>query len=184
MYEGEPNEDLVRRAQAGSQDAWDALVRRFANRVYSTARSYGMNHADADEVFQITWERLLHHLDGIREPDKLGAWLATTAKRECLRILKQRRRVELTEDSELDLPDLAAAPVDAGLLRDEKRHDVWDAVRGLPAHCQRLLRYLMADPLPTYEEITAALDMPQGSIGPTRRRCLDHLRKRLGKDPG
>ena len=85
-----------------------------------------------------------------------------------------------TIDAELDMADPLAPPPDAGLIASERQAAVWKALSTLPAHCQRLLRLFMADPPPTYEEVSQALGMPIGSIGPTRGRCLEHLRRRLG----
>lgn len=171
---------LIASARAGDQDAWDGIVQRHSARVWAVARAYGLSKADADDVYQLTWYRLLTHLDSVRDPEKLGAWLATTARHESLRLLgRGGRQVPSGDATDLDAPDLTAATPDAALLRDERRAAVWTAIATLPGHCQRLLRFLMVDPEPSYSEITAALGMPQGSIGPTRRRCLDHLRRRL-----
>jgi len=172
--------DLLRAAQAGDAAAWEALVERLGPRVFAVARAFRLSWPDAQDVYQVTWYRLVTHLDSIREPERVSAWLAATARNESLRALKRSgRQVPTGDDEEFDGADLLALPPDAGLLASERQRSVWDALARLPGHCQRLLRMFMADPPPTYEDITAALDMALGSIGPTRRRCLDKLRTLL-----
>jgi DNA-directed RNA polymerase specialized sigma24 family protein len=115
----------------------------------------------------------------LREPERVGAWLATTARRESLRILRQQGRESITEPEVLDLGGGDEQPVDAGLIRAERDDALWSCLETAPARCQTLLRVLLADPPLSYTEVAHVLDMPIGSIGPTRRRCLEHLRRRL-----
>jgi len=171
----------VRRARAGDAAAWDALVDRFGSRVRAVARSYRLGGADADDVFQVTWLRLVANLDAIREPERVGAWLVTTASHECLRLLRRSGRHDSgAEDWEENLVD-DAPEVDSGVLTTERDRALWAAMGMLSGACQRLLRLLAADPAPTYQEVSAVLDMPVGSIGPTRGRCLAHLRAHLAR---
>jgi RNA polymerase sigma factor (sigma-70 family) len=177
----EDDADLVRRARAGDAGAWDALVERLGSRVWAVARAQGLNRADADDVFQITWMRLVTHLDAIREPERVSAWLAATARHESFRVLRRNgRQIPSGDDEDFEGTVLLEQPLDARILADERQKAVWDAVATLPPHCQRLMRLLMADPPFTYEQITELLDMRPGSIGPTRARCLEKLRRRLG----
>lgn len=171
---------LVQAAARGDQAAWDALVERFANLVWSVARAHRLGDADAADVSQTTWLRLVEHLDRLRDPDRVAGWLATTARNECLRVLrKSGRQVPTGDDRDLDAgTDDDAAP-DLPLLTAERDSGLWRAFATLAPRCQTLLRVLMADPPPAYDEIAAMLDMPVGSIGPTRGRCLEHLRQRL-----
>ena len=172
---------LVESARAGDSRAWDLLVARFGCRVWAVCRAYHLSRADADDVFQVVWMRLVNSLDAIREPDRLGAWLATTARHECLRALRKAgRQLPVGDDAELDRPDADAPGPDAGLLRTEREAALWAALGSLSPECQRLLRVLLADPPPSYLEVSEALGMPVGSIGPTRGRCLRHLRSKLG----
>jgi RNA polymerase sigma factor (sigma-70 family) len=176
--------DLVLAARKGEADAWDALVHRFAGRVRAVTRTYRLNNADAEDVFQVTWLRLVSNLDSIREPDRVGAWLVTTATHECLRVLRRAGRHAATADGwEDELVD-DAPEVDTGLQVAERDQALWTAMGMLSAACQRLLRLMATDPAPTYEEISDALQMPMGSIGPTRRRCLTHLRGHLARITG
>ena len=172
--------ELVLAAAAGDRAAWDGLVEEFAGMVWSVARAHRLGGADASDVSQATWLRLLEHLGQLREPASVGAWLATTARRECLRVLSENRRRVLYGDDAPDYPSPDVSADDAVLMSERD-----DAVRRgflrLPGSDQALLRLLMADPRPSYEEIARALDMPIGSIGPTRQRALERLRRELAK---
>jgi len=171
---------LVHAAAAGDRAAWDGLVEEFAGMVWSVARAYRLGGADASDVSQATWLRLLEHLGQIREPASVGAWLATTARRECLRVLSESRRRVLYGDDTPEFPSCDASPGDA-VLTSERDDALRRAFSRLSESDQALLRLLMADPRPPYEEIAQALSMPIGSIGPTRQRALERLRRELAK---
>jgi len=165
--------ELVRAAADGDQAAWHGLVDRYNGLVWSVARAHRLSTVDASDVVQTTWLRLVENLGRLQDPERVGAWLATTARRECLRTLRHSARQVPTEE----VPEVTAdGRVDAALLVQERDRALWQAFGGLSERCQTLLRILVADPPPSYEEIGAALDMPIGSIGPTRQRCLDRLR--------
>jgi RNA polymerase sigma factor (sigma-70 family) len=144
------------------------------------ARSYRLEQSDAADVVQVAWLRLVEHLPRLRDPERVGSWLVTTVRRECLQVIAGRRRRGLPIDDEVlaTFPDGSPA-LDAGLLAQEDAAELWRAFAEVPARCQRLLRVLMADPPPSYHDVSVALEMPVGSIGPTRARCLDHLRALL-----
>lgn len=166
---------LVSRATEGDQRAWDALVEEFGGLVWSIARRYRLSDADAAEVSQVTWLRLVEHLDRLRDTARVGAWLATTAAHESIRLLHGTSRVIPRGD---DLPEQVSdgpAP-GATLLADERDRALWSALARLPERDRRLLRMLMSDPPASYAEISSALGMPIGSIGPTRARALGRLR--------
>jgi RNA polymerase sigma factor (sigma-70 family) len=170
---------LVVAAAEGDRAAWDKLVSRFSGLVWAVARSHRLQQEDAADVFQTTWLRLVEHLERLREPERVGAWLATTARRESLRILRQRGRENVTELEAFDRVSDAEPPIDTDLLRGERKDALWLCLEGAPARCRTLLRVLLADPPLSYAEVAQVLDMPTGSIGPTRRRCLEDLRRRL-----
>lgn len=166
---------LVQAALDGDEAAWASIVDRFSGLVWSTARSYRLSNADAADVVQLTWLRLVEHLDRVNDPDRIGAWLATTARRESLRVLRLSGRQQLTDDIDtFEAP--AAEEIDVRLLTTERDSGLWRAFDALSDRCQALLRMLVAATEPSYEEVSAALDMPVGAIGPTRMRCLAKLR--------
>jgi RNA polymerase sigma factor (sigma-70 family) len=167
--------DLVARAAAGDRSAWEALVDQFTNLVWSVARGYGLPDADAADVVQTTWLRLVEHLGRIREPERVGAWLATTARREAQTVRRRAARTVATEEERLDTGDPAAGP-EALALQADRDQLLLRGLSSLPERCRVLLRVLSTDPPPRYAEVSAALDMPIGSIGPTRARCLARLR--------
>jgi RNA polymerase sigma factor (sigma-70 family) len=172
--------DLVRRAAAGDQAAWNELVARYNDLLWSIARGYRLSTADAADAIQTSWLRLLENLGRINDPDRVAAWLATTTRRECLKTLQRgsRERPHPAGHSTLDSIDIGNS-VDQQLLRDERNAELWAAFTDMPDRCQCLLRVLMTSPPPSYEDVAAALDMPIGSIGPTRARCLARLRELL-----
>ena len=168
---------LVASAQRGDAGAWDLLVQRFAGLVWAVARGYGLAASDADDVSQTTWLRLAEHLDRIRQPDRLGAWLAATARHEALRVIRRAER-HVAIDTLDDRAPEDEPSADHRLLEEERDAALWEAVEALSPPCKTLLRVMVSSPPPSYEEISAALGMPVGSIGPTRSRCLDRLRRR------
>jgi RNA polymerase sigma factor (sigma-70 family) len=170
---------LVRDAKLGDHRAWDALVARYGGMVWAVARAHRLGDADAADASQATWLKLLEHVGDIKDPKALGGWLGTTARRECLRILRHSARV----DQLADVPESAdgGPELDERLLTSERDGHLWRAFEALALRDQALLRMLAADPAPSYEEIGAALGMPIGSIGPTRARALARLRRALDR---
>src|SRR5947207_10074760 len=152
--------EMVSAAALGEPAAWDALVDRYARLVWAVARAFGLSDADAADVSQTTWLRLAEHLPRLREPERISAWLATTARREAMRALARARR-EQPIDS-IDFAD-GEADVDQQLLDRERTDALWRAFATIPPPCQLLLRLLLADC--SYAEISEVLDMPVGSIG-------------------
>jgi RNA polymerase sigma factor (sigma-70 family) len=166
---------LVRSAGRGDQRAWESLVERYSGLVWAVARAYRLSAGDAADVGQTTWLQLVENLGRLRDPSRVGPWLATTTRRECLRLKREGERdhqcAELPESRPADGPE-----IDAGLLVTERDNALWQAFSRLPVQYQGVLRLLTVDPPPSYQEIAAALDMPIGSIGPTRARALARLR--------
>jgi RNA polymerase sigma factor (sigma-70 family) len=174
---------MLASAAAGDQAAWDVLVDRYSSLLWSIARSFRLGSADAADAVQLTWLKLVENLDRIQDPDRLAGWLATTVRRECLQLIRRNARTRPLPDAEL--PEVAdtAPPVDDRLLRRERDAELWHTFAQLSERCQRLLRVLTAVPAPAYTEVAAALDMPIGSIGPTRQRCLSRLRELVDAAP-
>jgi RNA polymerase sigma factor (sigma-70 family) len=175
---GEDPSALLAAAAAGDSSAWNAIVDQYNGLLWSIARGYRMSTADSADAVQTTWLRLVEHLDRIEDPSRLPGWLATTVRRECLRMLRRAKREQPSFDED-GLPDLAddSEPLDSALLVEERDAALWQALQQMPERCRLLIRVLMASPPPSYAEVSAALDMPIGSIGPTRQRCLDRLRR-------
>ena len=173
---------LVERAAHGDVAAWNDLVDRFSSLVWATARAHRLSRDDAADVAQTTWLRLVEHLDRIREPERLGGWLAITARRESLRSLRLNGR-ELPSDDADAFESPADDSPELGLLTGERDTALWRAFARLCERCQALLRLLAAPTEPSYDEVGAALGMPVGAIGPTRGRCLEKLRSFIALDP-
>ena len=169
---------LVRRAASGDHEAWEGLVVKYGRLIWSITRDFKLVESDAADVFQTTWMRLIEHIDRIEHADRVGSWLASTARNECLRCLANRKRLVLSygEDTFEEAAATWEPEVDEALLAQEQATVVRQAMTQLPQHWQRLMEMLMADPPASYVEISDELGLPVGSIGPTRGRCLARLR--------
>jgi RNA polymerase sigma factor (sigma-70 family) len=166
----------VKAAAAGDGEAWSALVEQFGTRVHAVARKHRLGAHDVEDVAQTTWLRLLERIETVREPAALGAWLETTTRRESLRVIRNSGRNGVSSG------DLGSEPADPTVAEDrlvaaERRAGLVAGVERLPADQKRLVSMLVCDPAPSYAEISRALDMPIGSIGPTRGRVLARLRQ-------
>jgi RNA polymerase sigma factor (sigma-70 family) len=169
---------LVTHARSGDKRAWDQLVERYAPLVWSICSRHRLSRADADDVGQSVWLRLVEQLPALREPAALPGWLATTTQRECIRVRRSASRLETFED-ELNPTAAARAPtaVEDEVLKAERHAALRDAFGCLPPECRQLISMLVADPPVPYTEISSRLDIPIGSIGPKRNRCLSRLRR-------
>jgi len=163
-----PVADLVMRAKNGEQQAWDALVERYAPLIWSICRRYRLEAADAEDVGQAVWLKLVGHLDQLRDSAALPGGLAPVTRRAGEQVL-------IAES----LPDTETAPLEQELLAAEQHAALRDAFGRLPPGCRQLLALLIEDPPVPYAQISASLGISAGSIGPNRRRCLD----RLARDP-
>ena len=170
--------DLVTRARNGDKQAWDTLVERYVPLIWSICRRYRLGDADADDVGQSVWLRLANQLDKIRDPAALPGWLATTTRRECGRVLRTARgpRAAGYPLAAENMPGEQGVTAEQELLVAETHAALREAFGQLPPRCQQLITLLTEDPPMPYAEISARLGIPVGSIGPTRRRCLDKLR--------
>ena len=173
-----PGSDLVRAACARDPQAWQEIVRRYRGMVGKVARSYRLSDADTADVLQNTWLRALERIDTVREPDRLSGWLATTARRECLAVLRRTSREVPDGLFEAQVSGNATCP-ETVVIDQETRGMVARAVAQLPQRRRSLVRALFADDDVHYSDISQALDLPPGSIGPTRGRVLRTLRRSL-----
>jgi RNA polymerase sigma factor (sigma-70 family) len=174
--EGERVCALVRNAGAGDEHAWSELVSRYDRLVRHVVRAHGIDSSTSEDIVQVTWCRLVQNLDRVRQPDRLGAWLARTARNECLHVLRSWGRETPVDDGTLyalvdevdDADDCDPAGLEDVVMR---------AFHTLDEDQRFLLRLvLLTEPKPSYEQIGAALGRPVGSIGPTLGRCIDKLR--------
>ncbi len=171
--------DLVRRAATGDCTAWERLVDKFSRLLWAMTRDFKLPESDAADVVQATWLRLLEHIDRIEYPERIGSWLATTARHECLRHLAAGKRVMVGRGRPRRVQRRSSShqpEVDERLLAEERAQAVRAALSTLPSRSRQLLELLMADPPVSYTEISDQLGVPIGSIGPTRGRCLERLR--------
>jgi len=174
----DPTVNLVMRARDGDRSAWNGLVEQYAPLVWSVCRRFSLVGADADDIGQSVWLRLVEHLAAIRDPAALPGWLATTTRRECLRLLRARQDRERFEAAaESDAAARAAPTADEVILAAERNNAIRAGFAQLPPACQELLSLLARDPPLTYAEISAKLGGRIGGLGPRRGRCLEKLRR-------
>jgi RNA polymerase sigma factor (sigma-70 family) len=169
---------LVKRAGDGDEEAWSQLVERFAPLVTLVCRRFGLPEPDLLDVGQSVWLTLLEHLDDIRDARALAGWIATTTRRECLKIVARkgaRQRLELVGEFDVPTADLAENVTELVVL-EERYVALRAAFRSLSPQHQQLLLLLLSDPPMPYVEIGRRLGVPVGSIGPTRARCIERLR--------
>jgi RNA polymerase sigma factor (sigma-70 family) len=166
--------DLVRAAAAHDNAAWARLIQRFDGSLRRIARGYRLNAADIDDVVQAAWTSLFTSIRRLEDPARVGGWLATTTRRECLRALQRRVHEQVTDDhAAIEDPD--AGEVHAGLVAAERRHALAEALSRLPERHRRLMVLLATESTVDYRHVSEVLEMPVGSIGPTRQRCLTRL---------
>jgi RNA polymerase sigma factor (sigma-70 family) len=171
--------DLVACARHGDVTAWDALVELYGPLISSICRRHRLGRDDADDVSQSVWLCLVAQLDKIREPAALPGWLATTTRRECVRVVRVERgpHAVICALDEENIPDPRAEAAEQELLAAERQAALREAISHLPPACQQLVAELTMDPPRPYAEVSARLGIPVGSIGPTRSRCLDRMRR-------
>jgi RNA polymerase sigma factor (sigma-70 family) len=176
----ETDEALLAACLRGDAAAWSALIDRYAALIYSIPLKYRLSEADAADVFQSVCVTLLEKLDTVRAPRGLAAWIITTARRQSLAVARQRRLELLPTLTAEDLPDPDLLPEDE-LLSLERQRVIRAAVDQLPANCRRLIDGLFNDATEqaTYRQLAEGLSVPMNSLGPTRARCFERLRRLL-----
>lgn len=178
---------LIHRCLQGEMDAWSLLVERYARLVRSVPVRYGLTADEVDDVAQEVFLALAQSLHEIEDPERLSGWLATTTRRFTWRALQRRRREQPIEHPDDADPPASTDPISVSNVTLEELLSGWSrqealaqALRHLPTRCQELLHLLFLDERqPDYDEISKRLDIPKGSIGPTRNRCLQRLRTLL-----
>jgi RNA polymerase sigma factor (sigma-70 family) len=180
--------ELVRRAAKGDLAALDELFHRFDRMLHCVARQVGLNDSDAADAAQDTWIRLMGNLDHIRDPSRIGSWLATTARRESTRVSMARCRQIPSSDPTLDhardLPTDEGVDADLDSFLGDYGAELGRCLDRLPAKLLQLIRLLYSDASPTYGEVSQLMGTPIGSIGPMRQRALAMLRRELEASAG
>ncbi|MET1058742.1 MAG: sigma-70 family RNA polymerase sigma factor [Nocardioides sp.] len=173
-----------RRWRDGDQRALDDLVRLMSPVLWHVVRATGLEREPAEDVVQSTWLALVRSAERISDPQAVSGWLCTTARREAWRTRKQSTRSTPVEDEALEFRLPNQESPEAAVVLDDEQRQLWSCLAKLPERCQRLLRIVAAEQRPDYTRIAVDLQMPVGSIGPTRGRCLDKLRAELTRNGG
>ncbi|MBV9161168.1 MAG: sigma-70 family RNA polymerase sigma factor [Pseudonocardiales bacterium] len=173
--------DLLARASDGDPTAWEEVVRQYGNLVLATVRSFRLQEADALDAVQTTWLRLAENAHHVLWPERLAGWLVTTARHECLRILRQAKSAPDPIDRKTVADTVADPSVgpEQQVIEADAARTLWSLVEELPPRQRTLLRALFTDHPRPYAEIARAAGIPPGAIGPTRKRALQQLRGRL-----
>jgi RNA polymerase sigma factor (sigma-70 family) len=175
--DGADLERLLATASTGDPAAWNALVARFGPQLLRAARAHGLSRQQAEDAVQDTWIRLLRNIERVRQPAALGGWLSTTVRRESLRVRgRSQREMPTSQDPRAEVADTSNRDAHAEAAAAECGAVVERALEALPARHRLLMRTLFDEPGPSYQEVAARLDMPVGSLGPIRGRCLARLR--------
>jgi RNA polymerase sigma factor (sigma-70 family) len=169
---------LVARAADGDQDAWNELIERYAPMVWSICTRYQLSRQDIEDVGQTVWLRLVEQLGNLREPAALPGWLATTTQRECVRVVRALAKHDQRGSIPDEIASLAeSAMVEQEVITAERNAALRSAFATLPRRCRQLLSMLISEPPHSYLEISTVLEIPVGSIGPQRARCLQRMRR-------
>lgn len=172
--------DAFRRWRAGEESALDELVRIMSPVLWHVVRATGLDREAAEDVVQNTWLTLVGSGQSVRDPQAITRWLCTTARREAWRVSKAATRIRPVDDDVIAARMPAQTSPEAEVVTNDEKVLLWRALTRLPERCQKLLRIVAWEPRPDYSSVAESLQMPVGSIGPTRRRCLDKLRVELG----
>lgn len=171
---------LVQQAIDGNAAAWGEIVSRLENLVWSVVRGFRMNDEDAQDATQLTWLRAVENLHRVSDPERLGLWLATIARRESMRIIERSGRTRPV-DPQIEFVRLSGGTDLASEVEDRSTADrVVEALNEVSPDCQSLLRLVLCDPPMAYADIAELLDISIGTIGPRRQRCLSRLRAAAG----
>ena len=172
--------ELIEACLRGSDQAWEVLLVRYQRLIYSIPLRYGFLEHDANDIFQNVSILLLENMDRLRDRERLGAWLVVTTRRECWRVLRQQRDVPLSPDVAAMGQGVSKSQTEDSFLAIERQSMVHSAIELMGNPCRRLLTMLFYDdPRPGYAAVARELSIPQGSIGPTRARCLEKLMNTL-----
>jgi len=168
---------LIRSAGHDREAAWTDMLRRYTPKMYAVARSFDIDKQTAEDLVQTAWLRFLERSHQLRDESSVGSWLCMIVRNEARRLVTRRRTIPTAEGWDQRPADIQSPA--AGLVATEQAKALRSAFAKLGEDCRQLLTLVLADPPLSYDEIAVALDRPRGSLGPTRQRCLDHLRRLL-----
>lgn len=180
------DEALISACRRGDESAWETLVKRYQRLIYSIPRRAGLDEFSSAEVFQNVFASLVQRLDRIEQPERIHAWLVTTTRRETWHLIRSQKESVITtvspenyEAEVIEFRDDAPLPEEV-LLQMEQQHKIRNAVTALDERCRKLIELLFYRPEPpAYSEVAAVMGLPEGSVGPTRARCLQKLLRLL-----
>jgi len=172
--------EAFRRWRSGDDSALDELVRMMSPVLWHVVRATNLDREASEDVVQNTWLTLVRSADSVRDAQAITRWLCTAARREAWRVSKAGSRTRPVEDEVLDARMPVQTSPESEVVSDDENSRLWQALGRLPERCQKLLRIVAWEPRPDYSAVAESMQMPIGSIGPTRRRCLDKLRVELG----
>jgi RNA polymerase sigma factor (sigma-70 family) len=172
--------DAFRRWRAGKESALDELVRVMSPVLWHVVRATGLDRETTEDVVQNTWLTLVRSAESVRDPQAITRWLCTSARREAWRVSKAATRARPVDDEVIDARMPVETSPESEVVTDDEKARLWEALGRLSERCQKLLRIVAWEPRPDYSSVAEGMQMPIGSIGPTRRRCLDKLRVALG----
>jgi RNA polymerase sigma factor (sigma-70 family) len=168
------NAELVELAAQGDNRAWAEIVLRYRGLVTAVVRTFRLQDADARDAEQRTWLRLVEHLRSLRDPNRLGGWLSTTASRECLRILREAQGVVAVEMDAVPDPE---SGVEERVVDADTAARLWRIVAALPPRGRTIMNALFAEEPRPYAEVAQSTGIPIGSLGPSRARLIDRVRR-------
>ena len=172
--------DAFRRWRDDDPAALDELVAMMSPVLWHVVRATGLDREATEDVVQNTWLTLVRSAESVRDPQAITRWLCTSARREAWRVRKSAARTRPVEDEVIDARMPVQSSPESAVVAGDESVRLWQALSKLPERCQKLLRIVAWEPRPDYSSVAESLAMPIGSIGPTRRRCLDKLRVELG----
>jgi len=175
------DERLVKECLSGNEEAWSLLIEKYKALIYSIPVKYRLPPHEAAEIFQATCVELLHRLPQLREPRALPKWLMQVAHHQCYRWKRHQQRV-VSRDGDSDLPEPETPAIAESLVQQTQEEQILrEAMAALSPQCRRLVELLFFEtPARPYSEVAAELGLAVGSIGFTRQKCMDRLRKHLG----
>jgi len=171
--------DLLLGIHDGDPAAWDEILRRYGKLVSTTVRSFRLQEADAFDATQMTWQRLAENAHRVKFPERLDGWLATTARRECLHILRQAKLGPIFTDVAAELASDPSPGPEQRAINAHTTQTLRKLIDELSPLRQTLIRMLFTDNPGSYNEVAHITGIPLGGIGPTRARALRQLRDKL-----